>query len=139
MADFQRELLSATSPLSAMAGGAKSKKSKKSSRKHKESKKSSRKGSKHGSKHGSRKQSREMPTFMKNMLEIKKELKSKYSSLKDGPAMSKLVSTYMKDNNGDIKKALESLLSKSLSDLESGLDKINKEIAEKRASKKKSE
>ena len=70
------------------------------------------------------------------MLSIKKELKNKHSSLKDGPAMSKFVSNYIKENDGDAKKTTNEILKLSLSDIENKLEKINKEIAEKRASKK---
>jgi len=136
MADFQRESLSVTSPLSQMAGGAK--KSKKGSKRgsKKGSKKmtgGAKKSSKKGSKKGSRKQSRGMNPFMEKMLSVKKELKSKHGSLKDGPAMSKLASIHIKDDSVD------KLLKMPLSDLENKLEKINKEIAEKRASKKASQ
>jgi hypothetical protein len=130
MSDFKRELLSVTSPIQ-MEGGAKSKKSaKKASKKASKGSKGSKKGSRKGSKKGSKTQKGGANPFMTKMLGVKKDLKAKYSSLKDGPAMSKLVSMHIKEDTVD------KLLNMSESDIDNKLQKINKEIAEKRASKK---
>ena len=83
----------------------------------------------------SKSQSRGMPPFMQNMMDVKKEIKSKHSDIKDGPALSKVVSEALKAK-GDVKGAIEHLNSMSSSELKSKLDKVNKEIAEKRAAKK---
>jgi len=143
MADFQRELLSVTSPISVMAGGSKKRGSKKGSKK--DSKKGSKKsmkggakksGSKKGSKgkKGSRKQSREIPQWMQEMMQVKKEVKSSHSDVKDGPALTKLVMEHIKASG--VKGAIDALTKMSSSDVKSKLDKIVKEMAEKRASKK---
>lgn len=140
MADFQRDSLSLTSPL--MMGGAKknskkhSKKgSKKGSKKMVGGKKNSKKDSKKGSKKGSRKQSRGMPQFMVDMMAVKKDVKAHHTDIKDGPALSKVVSEHLK-SSGSVKGAIDELVNMSGSQLKSKLDKVNKEIAEKRAAKK---
>lgn len=78
--------------------------------------------------------------FMTMMLSLKKTLKAKLgenSKIKDGPAMSKQVSAYIKSNGSDEKKALESIL-KDLSSgkLEKEFVKINDEMKKKREAKK---
>ena len=146
---FNRESLSVTSAMPTFTGGAKkssrkgSKKSskrgsKKGSKKGSMKRSSSKKSSKKGSKKGSRKQKRGLNPFMAKMFAIKKELKSKYSSLKDGPAMSKFVSMYIKDNNGDEQNALRDILKLGASDIEKKLEKINRDISDKRTAKKNS-
>jgi hypothetical protein len=79
--------------------------------------------------------SRGMPQFMVDMMAIKKEVKAKHTDIKDGPALSKVVSEALK-SKGSVKDAIEHLNDMSSSDLKSKLDKVNREIAEKRASKK---
>jgi ribosomal protein L29 len=79
--------------------------------------------------------SRGMPPFMQNMMDVKKEVKAKHTDIKDGPALSKVVSEALKAK-GDVKGAIEHLNDMSASDLKAKLDKVNKEIAEKRAAKK---
>jgi len=79
--------------------------------------------------------SRGMPQFMVDMMAVKKEVKAKHTDIKDGPALSKVVSEALKDK-GDVKGAIEHLNDMSSSDLKGKLDKVNKEIAEKRAAKK---
>ena len=158
MSSFNRELFSLTSAMSEMVGGAKTKKhSKKGSKKHgskknskksmkrqdgsgkkvskKGSKKSSQKGSKKTSKKSSRKQSRGMPEWMVNMMAVKKEVKAKHTDIKDGPALSKIVSEQIK-STGSVKGATDALNNMSSGELKSKLDKVNKEISEKRAAKK---
>jgi len=129
MSQFNRDLYSLTSAMSptmsfALTGG-KSAKSKKTSKKT--------------SKKGSRKQSggRGMPQFMVDMMAVKKEVKSKHTDIKDGPALSKVVSEQLK-SKGSVDKAVEALNNMSSSELKSKLDTVNREIAEKRASKKQS-
>jgi len=141
MSDFQRELLSATSAMSPMTGGAKKRSSKKGSKKGSKksmggAKKSSKKGSKRGSK--GRKQSRDMPQWMQDMMAVKKEVKAKHSDVKDGPALTKLVMEHLK-SKGSVKGAIDSILDMSGSDIKSKLDKLVKEMKEKRAAKKASQ
>ena len=148
MSSFNRELFSLTSAMPELEGGAKRRGSKKGSKKAskkdskkgskksmKGGKKSSKKGSKKGSKKSSRKQSRDMPEWMKNMLEVKKEVKATHSDIKDGPSLTKVVMEAIK-SKGDVKGAIEHLNNMSSSELKSKLDKVNKEIAAKRAAKK---
>lgn len=142
MSDFQRELFSVTSAMSPMDGGAKKRDSKKGSKNSSKkgskggANKSSKKGSKKGSKRGSkgRKQSREIPKWMQEMMTVKKEVKSKHSDVKDGPALTKLVMEHIKSS--DVKGAIDSLTKMSGSEIKSKLDKLVKEMAEKRAAKK---
>jgi hypothetical protein len=146
MSEFQRELLSATSAMSPMEGGAKKRGSKKGSKGKKGSKSmmggakkgsKGKKGSKKGSKRGSkgRKQSREMPQWMQDMMAVKKEVKAKHSDVKDGPALTKLVMEHLK-SKGSVKGAIDSIMNMSGSEIKSKLDKLVKEMAEKRAAKK---
>jgi hypothetical protein len=76
-----------------------------------------------------------MPQFMVDMMAVKKEVKAKHTDIKDGPALSKVVSSALKEK-GSVKGAIEHLNNMDASELKSKLDKVNKEIAEKRASKK---
>jgi hypothetical protein len=144
MSSFNRELFSLTSAMPELAGGAKRRGSKKGSKKaskkdskkgSKKSQKGGKKGSKKGSKKSSRKQSRDMPEWMKNMLEVKKEIKNVHTDIKDGPSLTKVVMEAIK-SKGDVKGAVDHLSKMSSSELKSKLDKVNKEIAEKRAAKK---
>ena len=140
MSSFNRELFSLTSAMPELAGGAKRRGSKKGSKKasKKDSKKGSKKsqkGGKKGSKKGSRKQSRGMPEWMKNMLEVKKEIKATHTDIRDGPSLTKVVMEAIK-SKGDVKGAIEHLNNMNSSELKSKLDKVNREIAEKRAAKK---
>ena len=148
MSSFNRELFSATSDFASMAGGAKKRHSKKSSKKGSKkssksmkrqemwggAKKSSKKDSKKGGRKGS-KQSREMPQFMKDMLAVKKEVAEKHTDVKYGPPLIKVISEALK-SKGSVDKAVEHINSMSSSELKSKLEKIAKEIAEKRAAKK---
>ena len=140
MSSFNRELFSLTSAMPELAGGAKRRGSKKGSKKasKKDSKKSmkgGKKGSKRSSKKSSRKQSRDMPEWMKSMLQVKKEVKATHTDIKDGPSLTKVVMEAIK-SKGDVKGAIEHLNNMSSSELKSKLDKVNKEIAAKRAAKK---
>ena len=154
MSSFNRELFSLTSAMPELAGGALGKKSskkhgsKKGSKKH-SSKKSMKRvekmegGKKHGSKKGSkkhskkssRKQSRETPKWLSEMLSVKKEVKKVHTDIKDGPGLTKVVMEVIK-SKGSVEDAIKHLSNMSVSELKSKLDKVNQEIAEKRASKK---
>ena len=162
MSSFNRELFSLTSAMpTEMVGGAKSKKSskkhgsKKHSKKHssKKSMKRQEGGKKHGSKKhsskkgskkhsskkhskkSSRKQSRETPKWLTEMLSVKKEVKKVHADIKDGPGLTKVVMEVIK-SKGSVEDAIKHLSNMSSSELKSKLDKVNQEIAEKRASKK---
>ena len=151
MSSFNRELFSLTSAMpTEMVGGAKkhgskkhgskkhgSKKhgSKKSMKRQEGGKKHSKKHSKKSSKKSSRKQSRGANPFMVNMMAVKKEVKAKHTDIKDGPALSKIASAALKEK-GSVEEAVKHLNNMSASELKSKLDKVNQEIAEKRASKK---
>ena len=76
-----------------------------------------------------------MPEWMKNMLEVKKEVKATHTDIRDGPSLTKVVMEAIK-SKGDVKGAIEHLNNMSSSELKSKLDKVNKEIAAKRAAKK---
>ena len=91
--------------------------------------------SKKASKQERPKQSREMPQFMKDMLEVKKEVTAKHTDVKYGPPLIKVISEALK-SKGSVDKAVEHINSMSTSELKSKLEKIAKEIAEKRAAKK---
>ena len=118
--------------LNSIVGGAKKRHSKKSSKKN-----VSRGGSKKGSrksKKGSRKMARGMNPFMANMLAVKKEVTAKHD-VKYGPPLIKVISEALK-SKGNVKDAVEHINSMSTSELKSKLEKIAKDIAEKRAAKK---
>ena len=91
--------------------------------------------SKKASKQERPKQSREMPQFMKDMLEVKKEISAKHTDVKYGPPLIKVISEALK-SKGSVDKAVEHINSMSSSELKSKLEKIAKDIAEKRAAKK---
>jgi hypothetical protein len=76
-----------------------------------------------------------MPQFMVDMMAVKKEVKAKHTDIKDGPALSKVVSEALK-SKGSVSGATEHLNNMNSSELKSKLDKVNREIAEKRAAKK---
>ncbi len=94
-------------------------------------------GKKHSSKkHGSkRRQKREMPQWMADMMEVKKAVKAKHTDIKDGPALTKVVIEHIKSNGG-VKGAIEALKEMSSSALSSKLEKVNAQIAAKRAAKR---
>jgi len=149
MSSFNRELFSLTSAMPELAGGAKRRGSKKGSKKSskKDSKKGSKNSQKGGKKHGSkksskkhskkssRKQSRETPKWLTEMLSVKKEVKKVHNDIKDGPGLTKVVMEVIK-SKGSVEDAIKHLSNISSSELKSKLDKVNQEIAEKRASKK---
>jgi len=47
-----------------------------------------------------------IPKFMKDLIEIKKYIKNNDSTLKDGPAMSKVASEYLQ-KGGSVKEAFD--------------------------------
>ncbi len=123
--------------------------SKKHSKKHskkeqdggakKHSKKASKKASKKGSKKHSKKMSREMNPFMKNVMEIKAVIKKDDSNVKDGPALSSVVSAYLK-SGGNVDKAVELYHKEKKSGdfkkkINESLDRMAKKRAEKKAAK----
>jgi large subunit ribosomal protein L40e len=77
----------------------------------------------------------DMPEWMKNMLAVKKDVKAKFTDIKDGPALTKLVMEQIK-SKGDVKSATNTILAMSKYDIESKLDKFNKEMAVKRVNKR---
>ena len=76
-----------------------------------------------------------MPQVMVDLMAAKKEIKAKNSDIKDGPALSKVVSEFLKSKGG-VKGAVEHINNMSVSELKGKLDKVNREIAAKRAAKK---
>lgn len=113
-------------------------KSKKASRAKKSGSKKSSKSKKASSKkgkRGSKRQSGGMPAFMENLLKIKAHVK-KDSSIKDGPALSKVISSYLKEA-GSVDKAIALFDEKKKSGaFKKAYDDANRQIAEKRAAKK---
>ena len=79
--------------------------------------------------------SRGINQFMVDLVAAKKEIKSHNSDIKDGPALSKVVSEALK-SKGSVKGAIEHINTMDVSELKGKLDKVNKAIAEKRAAKK---
>lgn len=121
---------------------ASSKKNKKASR-PKTKKASSKKAAKADSKtkkgskgkKGSKRQSGGMPKFMEDLLKIKAHVK-KDSSIKDGPALSKVISAYLK-TAGSVDKAIDLFDEKKKSGaFKKAYDEANQQMAEKRAAKK---
>jgi hypothetical protein len=91
------------------------------------------KGSK--GKKGSKRQSGGMPKFMEDLLKIKAHVK-KDSSIKDGPALSKVISAYLK-TAGSVDKAIDLFDEKKKSGaFKKAYDEANQQMAEKRAAKK---
>jgi len=97
-------------------------------------KRSSKKPSKKSSRKSSRKQSGGMPKFMEDLMAIKKEIKSDNSDLKDGPAMSKVASEFLK-KAGSVKGAVD-LYMDDKKGFEKKLEAAKKAMEEKRAAKK---
>jgi hypothetical protein len=113
-------------------GGAKKKKGSKGSKKSKGSKGS--KGKK--MKGGDGEKKREMPKFMKDLMEIKADVKADDTSIKDGPALSKVLSSYLK-STGDVQKAISMYKTEKKSgSFKKDYDAANKAIAAKRAQNK---
>jgi len=91
------------------------------------------KGSK--GKKGGKRQSGGMPKFMEDLLKIKAHVK-KDSSIKDGPALSKVISAYLK-TAGSVDKAIDLFDEKKKSGaFKKAYDEANQQMAEKRAAKK---
>lgn len=77
----------------------------------------------------------DMPQFMKDMLKVKEEITKKHADVKYGLPLNKLILETLKFK-GSVDKAVEHINSINTSELKSQLEKIAKDIAEKRASKK---
>lgn len=129
-----------------LEGGAKRRGSRKASKTSKKvSKKVSKKASKQGSKKGSRRQrggevaekkKRGMNPFMANMMAVKAHVKKDDSSVKDGAALSKVVSAMLK-SAGSVNGAIELYKKQKASgEFMKNYNRANEEIAAKRASKK---
>ena len=77
-----------------------------------------------------------IPTFMKDLIEIKKYIKNDDSTLreKDGPAMSKVASEYLR-KSGSVKEAFDMYI-KNKEEFKNKLEEAKKEIDDKRVIKK---
>ena len=116
-----------------MFGGAKKKSKSKS--KGKVAKKSKSKSKSKG-----KKVKREPNMFIKTLMEVKKHVKKMDlpEDVKDGPAMSKVVSAVMKAKNMDAKKSVEHIkdnFSKFLNDFKKAQHEMEKKRADKKAAK----
>jgi hypothetical protein len=76
-----------------------------------------------------------MPAFMENLLKIKAHVK-KDSSIKDGPALSKVISAYLK-TAGSVEDAIKLFDEKKKSGaFKKAYDEANQQMADNRAAKK---
>ncbi len=77
---------------------------------------------------------RKMPELMLQMMEVKKAIKAKYTNIKDGPALTRLIMENIKSKGA--KGAIDAIQSMEQLKLLDKLEQINKDITLKRAAKK---